>query len=130
MTSDLLAAEAYWTSTCRGPAVVEVSYAPRMDPYALQLAIAVTDGTNTWLISRDVVRDGLSEAAGYGDVHVTPVGNGRVAINLAPGDDTLMLLFDREELAAFVAATDAAVRPGSETALVDWDQLARQLAGA
>ncbi|MEV0369137.1 SsgA family sporulation/cell division regulator [Streptomyces sp. NPDC050636] len=122
-----------------GPdAVVPVAggFSYRSDrPYEVEVALVHRGRTvSTWLFARDLLLDGLSGEAGYGDVWVRPFrepdGQRRVCIDLSTDDTGCALSVCATELASWLEQTAAIVPPGQEDRYLDMDaHLARLLAG-
>ena len=105
------------------------------DPYAIGMTIWSLDTSVHWDISRSLLAEGLHRPAGEGDVRITP---GRrwctfpaadpgedtrvdVAITLSNGNGTTTLVFDGDELGAFLADTERVIPLGQEPAFIDLD---------
>ncbi|MGW1544652.1 SsgA family sporulation/cell division regulator [Streptomyces sp. NPDC002309] len=106
------------------------------DPYALRATFADAEGGASveWVLSRDVIAEGLAHHAGQGDVRVWPaaVGPGRdvvyIALNSPAG--SALLEAPLRDLRSFVDRTRAMVPPGTESEQFDLDtELAHLLAG-
>jgi hypothetical protein len=100
------------------------------DPYAVRIRFgsAHAGGTDavTWLIGRELLRAGLDQPAGDGDVRVGPTAARSDVLFLhlrAPSGEALMEL-SRTALAAFVRGTETLVPFGAEGAAIDLDELA------
>jgi hypothetical protein len=61
-----------------------------------------------WVISRDLLIDGLNAPAGIGDVRIFPLGCLAVGILLDNGQDSACLKMDRDILTRFLADTASA----------------------
>lgn len=110
-----------------------VVYSPA-DPYAVHATMHVASGPVEWVLSRDLLHDGLSLACGVGDLHVAPGtddhGVAFVSIELSTPHGHAILLADASELSAFLAGTFRAVPLGCESAHIDIDAaLASLVAG-
>ena len=116
------------------PVGVELSYDPA-DPFAVA-AVFDTHGEQVrWTFARELLRLGLFEPAGDGDVHVWPSddvrGDEAVILELCSPDGESTLQASAVDVAGFLADTARAVPFGTESALVDIDALvAAILAGA
>src|SRR3954469_11084316 len=100
------------------------------DPYAVRIRFgpAHAGGTDavTWLIGRELLRAGLDQPAGDGDVRVGPTEASGDVLFLqlrAPSGEALMEL-SRTALAAFIRGTETLVPFGAEAAAIDLDELA------
>jgi hypothetical protein len=96
------------------------------DPFAVRIAFGDTaaddgaadpEGTITWLLSRDLLRSGLEQPAGDGDVRLWPARATADVLYLhlrAPSGEALFEL-SRASVAAFLRQTEAIVPLGRET---------------
>jgi Streptomyces sporulation and cell division protein, SsgA len=96
------------------------------DPFAVRIefggAGSGTEDGVTWLIGRELLRAGLDQPTGDGDVRVGP-GAGTDVVFLclrAPSGEALMEL-SRAALAVFLACTESLVPFGAEEAAIDLD---------
>jgi hypothetical protein len=98
------------------------------DPYAVRItfgspAVDFEDAV-TWLIGRELLRAGLDQPTGDGDVRLGPTEPRSDVLYLhlrAPSGEALMEL-SRPALAAFVGGTETLVPFGAEGAAVDLDE--------
>jgi hypothetical protein len=105
------------------------------DPYAVRIAFrsphAGREGAVTWLVARELLRAGLDQPTGDGDVRVVPTAAKSDVLFLrlrAPSGEALMEM-SRAALAAFVRGTETLVPFGAEAAAIDLDdELATLLA--
>jgi hypothetical protein len=78
-----------------------------------------------WTFGRDLIRSGLLEPSGDGDVHVWPCvdcdGHGAVVIELCSGNVCALFQARSEDLSGFVEQMDKAVEPGAESRHVSVD---------
>jgi hypothetical protein len=100
------------------------------DPYAVRIRFGCVHAGGkdevTWLIGRELLRAGLDQATGDGDVRVGPTAARSDVLFLqlrAPSGEALMEL-SRTALAAFVRGTETLVPFGAEGAAIDLDELA------
>jgi Streptomyces sporulation and cell division protein, SsgA len=98
------------------------------DPYAVRIrfgsAHAGGKDAVTWLIGRELLRAGLDQPAGDGDVRVGPTEARSDVLFLhlrAPSGEALMEL-SRTALAAFIRDTETLVPFGAEGAAIDLDE--------
>ena len=97
------------------------------DPYAVpsRLAPRVSAARTpvTWLIGRELLRAGLDQPTGDGDVRVGPAaGSDVLFLHLrTPSGEALMEL-SRTALAAFMRGTESLVPFGAEGAAIDLDE--------
>lgn len=81
----------------------------------------------TWHVGRDLLSEGLVVASGDGDVRVEPFPGG-LLITLTH-ETRACFVFDRDDVAWFLADTYDAVPPGAEFALADLDRELTALLG-
>ncbi|MGZ4611810.1 MAG: SsgA family sporulation/cell division regulator [Blastococcus sp.] len=116
-----------WTEV---PALLR--YEPN-DPFAVRIAFgdvrdenAAVDadgGGIAWLVSRELLQNGLDQLAGDGDVRVWPASAATDVLFLhlrAPSGEALFEL-SRATVSAFLRQTETLVPTGSETELLDLD---------
>ncbi|WP_170305299.1 SsgA family sporulation/cell division regulator [Kitasatospora viridis] len=96
------------------------------DPWAVALDFGPQEGA-VWTLSRELLAAGLREPAGHGDVHLEPDDRGGVLIALSGTAGVALLTAPRVRLAGFLAATEAVVPIGAESAHVDWDRCISEL---
>ncbi|MGZ4507658.1 MAG: SsgA family sporulation/cell division regulator [Blastococcus sp.] len=103
------------------------------DPFAVRIAFgdvrdenAAVDadgGGIAWLVSRELLQNGLDQPAGDGDVRVWPASAATDVLFLhlrAPSGEALFEL-SRATVSAFLRQTETLVPTGSETELLDLD---------
>ena len=108
------------------PLGVELSY-DAADPFAV-VAVFDTDGERiNWTFARDLLRLGLFEPAGDGDIHLWPStdasGEETVIIELCSPDGESTLQTPAVTIASFLDATSRVVPFGTESSYVDIDAL-------
>jgi hypothetical protein len=97
------------------------------DPYAVRIAFGSARGGEdavTWLIGRELLRAGLDQPTGDGDVRVGPTASRTEVLFLhlrTPSGEALMEL-PRTALATFVRGTETLVPFGAEGAAIDLDE--------
>ena len=93
------------------------------DPFAVMMSIARPSGRwIDWLISRDLIVDGLCAPAGIGDVRLTPFTDGEFdVLEVKIGDDEgfASLEFDRSLIQRFLDATCEIIPLGVESSVID-----------
>ncbi|WP_028936888.1 SsgA family sporulation/cell division regulator [Pseudonocardia spinosispora] len=93
------------------------------DPFAVMMSIARPSGRwIDWLISRDLVDEGLTAPAGIGDVRLTPFTDDEFdVLEVKIGDDEgfASLEFDRDLIERFLDATYEIVAAGAESTVID-----------
>jgi Streptomyces sporulation and cell division protein, SsgA len=98
------------------------------DPYAVRITFGSArvggEDAVTWLIGRELLRAGLDQPTGDGDVRVGPTAARSEVLFLhlrAPSGEALMEL-SRTALATFVRGTETLVPFGAEGAAIDIDE--------
>jgi hypothetical protein len=106
------------------PIEAELQYDPR-DPYAVTTVFMTGASQVRWTFGRDLLREGLYEPCGDGDVHVWPCldshGHAVVIIELCSPDGEALVQAKTGDLTNFVERMTKAVEPGTESALTDVD---------
>ncbi len=106
------------------PVRSELSYDPQ-DPYAVTTVFRAGESQVSWTFGGDLLRDGLTEPAGDGDVHVWPCldasGRAVVIIELCSPDGEALVQARTSDVIAFVERMNATVPQGTESALMDMD---------
>jgi len=106
------------------PIEAELQYDPR-DPYAVTTVFMTGASQVRWTFGRDLLREGLYEPCGDGDVHVWPCldshGHAVVIIELCSPDGEALVQAKTGDLTSFVERMTKAVEPGTESALTDVD---------
>ncbi len=100
-------------------------------PYAVT-ATFYDDGIPvSWTFGRDLLRLGLFEPVGAGDVHIRPdldeLGRAVVLVELRSPDGVALALLPAREVSSFVDGAVEVVRPGSESRHLDIDAGLRAL---
>lgn len=101
------------------PVRVRLVYDPQ-DPYAVALRFLPEGRVVTWILARELLRDGLYRMAGEGDVRVTP-GAVTVGVHLSSPSGEALVVFARDDIAQFLRSTYLEVPDGSEAGRIDWD---------
>lgn len=101
------------------------------DPYAVTATFRTGICEVVWTFARELLVGGLIDPVGEGDVHVWPgldsEGNSVVVIDLSSPDGELIVQCSTTEVSRFVNRTLSAVPFGSESELIDFDQLIDRL---
>jgi len=97
------------------------------DPYAVAITFSsVRVGGNDpvrWLIGRELLRAGLDQPTGDGDVRVGPAAKSDVLfLHLRTDAGEALMELSRTVLAAFVKGTESLVPFGAEGAAIDLDE--------
>jgi hypothetical protein len=108
----------------RTPVAAELQYDAR-HPYAVTTVFMTGGSQVRWTFGRDLLRVGLHEPTGVGDVHVWPGldsdGNAVVMIELHSPDGDAHVQARTADLSAFVERMTSAVVPGTESERIDVD---------
>lgn len=108
------------------PVRSELHYDPK-DPYAVTAVFMAGGSQVSWTFGGDLLRDGLNEPTGDGDVHVWPCldasGRAVVIIELCSPDGEALVQARTSDIAAFVERMNAAVPQGTESAHLDVDSV-------
>jgi hypothetical protein len=108
------------------PMTVELGYRAD-DPHAVSLTFRTGRDSTVWLVSRDLLADGLITVSGAGDVRVRP-HNGTTAVLELQSDESQAVFHVRSaELQEFLNSTYDVVAPGRESEFLDFDAELRQL---
>lgn len=106
------------------PLEAELQYDPR-DPYAVTTVFMTGRSQVRWTFGRDLLRAGLYEPTGDGDVHVWPCldadGHAVVVIELCSPDGEALVQARTGDLSAFVERMGNSVVPGTESDHLDLD---------
>jgi hypothetical protein len=93
------------------------------DPFAVMMSISRPSGRwIDWLLSRDLLIEGVAGPAGIGDVRLTPFTDDEFdVLEVRIGDDEgfASLEFDRDLIERFLEATSDIVPVGAESAMID-----------
>jgi hypothetical protein len=111
---------------------VRLDYDPE-DPWALGVAFLGAGGEVLWMMARDLLRRGLTEPAGEGDVRVRPVagsaGQACVLMEFCSPDGSLAIEAEGAAVADFLDRTLDAVPAGLEDQHLGLDDLIASLLG-
>lgn len=105
------------------PLATKMSFDPE-HPLQVEFSFSETGDYSeaiTWLFSRDLLRQGLSEHTGSGDVTIRPASNDRVKLHLSSPFGRSTMSFSRGDLASFTARIYLAVPLEKEEELVSRD---------
>ena len=95
------------------------------DPFAVTTVFMTAHSEVRWTFGRDLLSEGLYEPAGDGDVHVWPCldsnGHAVVIIELCSPDGEALVQARTGDLRSFVDRMNKAVKPGTESELLDVD---------
>jgi len=93
------------------------------DPFAVMMSISRPSGRwIDWLLSRDLLIEGLAGPAGVGDVRLTPFSDEEFdVLEVRIGDDEgfASLEFDRDLIERFLEASFEIVPAGAESTVID-----------
>jgi hypothetical protein len=121
------------TAALLGPeGVHEVDLELRYDsssPYAVTATFHVDQRRVSWVFARDRLRVGVTEPTGAGDVHVRPHldegDRAAVLLELRSPQGIGLVLLPASEVLPFVASSNEAVEPGTESGHLDIDAALR-----
>ncbi|MEU8631441.1 SsgA family sporulation/cell division regulator [Amycolatopsis sp. NPDC048633] len=104
------------------------------DVFAVAVEIPTTSGPVTWLLSRELLAEGLDACCGIGDVQVYPdlLDDTATWIELRDPSGRIgpaLLRFCRADLERFLDNTDAMVPAGTEATRINWTRELDLLAG-
>jgi Streptomyces sporulation and cell division protein, SsgA len=110
------------------PAPVAVDLGYRADePHAVTMTFRMGESVTTWLVSRDLLANGMVSASGIGDVRLRPF-TARVAIlELYSDEEHAVFHVPVGGLQAFLNSTYDVVMPGHESDFLDIDNALRAL---
>ncbi len=101
------------------------------DPFAVRGDFCLDEQVVRWVFARSLLRTGLYEPTGSGDVRVRPWldpdGRAVVHIELSSPDGAAVLQARAGDVATFLRRTEGLVPPGCESAHVDLDRALSQL---
>lgn len=103
------------------------------DPFAVELDVPDGAISVVWLISRELLTEGMNHGIGPGDVYITPAVKDDAVIWIAlfdpEGSGSCHLAFKRADLERFLDDSDAMVPAGTEATRINWDRELALLAG-
>lgn len=113
------------------PVQAELRY-DSADPFAVRGDFCLAGQVVRWVFARVLLRSGLYEPTGAGDVRVRPAidedGRAVVLVELSSPDGSAAMRALANEVASFLRRTEGLVPPGCESAHIDLDgALARLL---
>ncbi len=95
------------------------------DPFAVRGDFCLDEQVVRWVFARSLLRTGLYEPAGAGDVRVRPwidgAGRAAVHIELSSPDGMAVLQAQASEVATFLQRAESLVPRGTESSHVDLD---------
>jgi hypothetical protein len=101
------------------------------DPFAVRGDFCLDEQVVRWVFARSLLRTGLYEPTGTGDVRVRPWldddGRAVVHIELCSPDGAAVLQARASEVATFLRRSEGLVPPGCESAHIDVDRALTQL---
>lgn len=106
--------------------IASFGYHPE-DPYAVWLTFHIPAGDVSWAMARSLLVRGLTEPAGEGDIRLWPSidedGRAVVCMDFRSPEGRLLTEARTADLHSFLLRSWASVPAGSESELVDLDQL-------
>jgi sporulation and cell division protein SsgA len=112
------------------PLAAELRY-EKSDPYAVAACFLAGETQVQWVFARDLLRAGLHQPTGDGDVHIWPcldsLGHAATIIELSSPDGEALIQARTDELYEFLAEAETLVRSGTEGDYVDVEGALAQL---
>ncbi|WP_285754129.1 SsgA family sporulation/cell division regulator [Lentzea sp. NBRC 105346] len=108
------------------PVDVELAYRAE-DPHAVSMTFRMAEQETTWLVSRDLLADGLITRSGGGDVRLRPYTSEMAVLELCSDNGHAVFHVRSSELQAFLNSTYDVVAPGRESDHFDFDAELRRL---
>lgn len=94
-------------------------------PYAVTATFHLDERPVSWVFARDLLRVGVTEPVGSGDVHVRPflddADHAAVLLELRSPHGVGLVSLPAREVLPFVVSTDEVVEPGTESRHLDID---------
>lgn len=104
------------------PLAAELCY-DKKDPYAVAAVFRTGETEVRWVFARDLLKAGLYEPTGDGDVHVWPCldarGRAVTIIELSSPDGEALMQARSDEVCEFLLRTEDLVASGEEAGLMD-----------
>jgi Streptomyces sporulation and cell division protein, SsgA len=104
------------------PLAAELRY-DKSDPYAVVACFLAGETQVQWVFARDLLKAGIHQPAGDGDVHIWPcldaLGHAATIIELSSPDGEAHIQARTDELYEFLAESETLVRSGTEGDHVD-----------
>lgn len=100
------------------------------DPYAVTATFRTGDGQVSWTFARELLRDGIRDMAGYGDIVIRPSHPSRgaqVTMTLSSPTGSAVIEASRHQIAAFVSEVYNAVPEDAEWVYLDIDRTIEDL---
>lgn len=101
------------------------------DPYAVRGDFVLHDQVVRWVFARSLLRSGLYEPSGEGDVRVRPWldddGRAVLVVELCSPDGSATMQAPASHVATFLRRTETLVPLGSESAYVEFESVLRLL---
>lgn len=101
-----------------------------LDPYAVGITFHIPAGEVPWVVARSLLRRGLSEPAGDGDIRLWPAldeGRGMVRMAFHSPEGRLQVGVRSSDLLSFLTRTWELVPVGAEPEQFDLDELVASL---
>lgn len=108
------------------PVDVELGYRAD-DPHAVTMTFRMGRQETVWLVSRDLLADGLITTSGAGDVRLRPHNSTTAVLELRSDVSHAVFHVQSAELQEFLNSTYDVVAPGCENDYVDFDVELRKL---
>ncbi|GHH28791.1 sporulation protein SsgA [Lentzea cavernae] len=108
------------------PVDVELGYRAD-DPHAVTMTFRMGRQETVWLVSRDLLADGLITTSGAGDVRLRPHNSTTAVLELRSDVSHAVFHVQSSELQEFLNSTYDVVSPGCENDFVDFEVELRKL---
>ncbi|GGM72826.1 sporulation protein SsgA [Lentzea pudingi] len=108
------------------PVDVELGYRAD-DPHAVTMTFRMGRQETVWLVSRDLLADGLITTSGAGDVRLRPHNSTTAVLELRSDVSHAVFHVQSAELQEFLNSTYDVVAPGCENDYVDFEVELRKL---
>jgi hypothetical protein len=108
------------------PVDVELGYRAD-DPHAVTMTFRMGRQETVWLVSRDLLADGLITTSGAGDVRLRPHNSTTAVLELRSDVSHAVFHVRSSELQEFLNSTYDVVAPGCESDHVDFEAELRKL---
>ncbi|MEU3646101.1 SsgA family sporulation/cell division regulator [Lentzea sp. NPDC034063] len=108
------------------PVEVELGYRAD-DPHAVTMTFRMGRQETVWLVSRDLLADGLITTSGAGDVTLRPHNSTTAVLELRSDVSHAVFHVQSSEMQEFLNSTYDVVAPGRENDYVDFEAELRKL---
>lgn len=111
------------------PARIMLRYDP-VDAYAITLELKTKPRhaeptPDRWLLSRELLAQGLTRATGEGNARIRPVSPDWILLDLATDHQPILMIMATPDACHFLDRSYDLVPDGTEAETIDWDALPR-----